>query len=216
MFHVKQSEFSLENVLLECGWNEPQERSIIKERLELYLGLICKWNQAVNLVGNSTLEGGWERHILDSAQLLPLILSAGKQPTVLDIGSGAGLPGLALAILGGCEVTLVEANARKCRFLEEVSSQTQAAVDIICARVEEVNPWMSDFVVSRAVAPLSQLLEYSAPFCGPESQCLFLKGKDTENEIKQARALWNFGVDIFPSKTSCQGTVIRVQHIRKL
>ncbi|MEN8236832.1 MAG: 16S rRNA (guanine(527)-N(7))-methyltransferase RsmG [Pseudomonadota bacterium] len=214
MFHVKQSKFSLEDIFSECGWGESHNPTQIKERLELYLDLIRQWNQAVNLVGKSTLKNGWQRHILDSAQLLPFIYSLDQKKTVLDIGSGAGLPGIVLAIMGDCKVTLVEANARKCRFLEEVAVQTDTTIEVIRARAEELEPWTANVIVSRALAPLSQLLAYSFPFCTESSQCLFLKGEGARQEIEQARNTWNFDVEIFPSKTSCQGTVLRVQHIQ--
>lgn len=212
---MKQSEFSLEDIFSVCGWSQSHDLSRVKKGLNLYLDLIRQWNQAVNLVGKSTLRDGWQRHILDSAQLLPLISSLGEKKKVLDIGSGAGLPGLVLAIMGGCDVTLVEANARKCRFIEEVAAQTNTAVKVICSRVEELDPWVSDVVVSRATAPLSLLLSYSFPFCSGDSQCLFLKGEGVGQEIEQARKIWDFEVDIFSSKTSCQGAVIRVKHIKR-
>jgi len=215
MFHVKQIGFSIDNVLSECGFQTLDNAVKVKEKLSLYLELVKRWNVAINLVGSSTLDDGWKRHVLDSAQLLPHIYRPDQKKTVLDLGSGAGFPGMVLAIVGGCKVTLVEANARKCRFLEEVAAQTQTAVDIVNARVEDLEPWTTDFVVSRAMASLTQLLAYSFPFCAETSQCLFLKGGDVSQEIEQAHNHWFFDVELFESKTSCQGRVIRVKHIRK-
>ncbi len=178
-------------------------------RLRLYAGLLEKWQKAINLVGRSTLPDLWRRHMLDSAQLQALAPPAAT--TWVDLGSGAGFPGLVLAILGVGTVHLIESDSRKCTFLREVARQTATAVAIHNCRIEAVAPFRADVITARALAPLGQLLDWGSRFAGADTIGLFLKGQDAENELTLAAKSWTIPVERLPSRSDPSGTVLRVK-----
>ena len=179
------------------------------ERLERYAALLIKWNKTVNLVGRSTIADLWRRHMLDSAQLFPYLpKSAGR---LVDFGSGAGFPGLVLAIMGAPDVHLVEANARKCAFLREAARVTETAVTIHNARIETPTALKADVVTARALAPLSILLEYAEPYLTPNSICLFLKGTGVDEELTEIQKMWNIRENTYPSLSNPDGVIVRLE-----
>ncbi|MDP9196891.1 MAG: 16S rRNA (guanine(527)-N(7))-methyltransferase RsmG [Pseudomonadota bacterium] len=185
-------------------------------RLEMYLDLLKRWNPAINLVSASTLPDAWNRHIVDSAQLFPLLPPGTRH--VLDMGSGAGFPGLVLAILGVPRVTLVESDSRKCVFLKETARITGIAdrVTVINRRLENLAPQdipagPADVVTARALAPLHELLAWAVRFLAQEGTCLFLKGKTAAQEEAEARKTWSFQAERFPGRTDPEGTILRLK-----
>ena len=171
------------------------------DKLSLYVALLLKWQSRFNLVGSSTLQDIWLRHMLDSAQIFPHI--NGVNSRVLDLGSGAGFPGLVLSIMGSSDVVLLEANKKKCSFLREVVRQTDCEADIFNGRIEEYPEVRSaGCITSRALAALDSLLFMSYPLLLPEGQCLFLKGEKYEEELTLARKKWNMDVKIHPPNLS--------------
>src|SRR5260221_9818849 len=159
-------------------------------RLEAYAELLVRWSARINLVGANTLSDLWRRHFLDSAQLFAHV-PAGTQ-SLIDLGSGAGFPGLVLAILGVPGVELIEADARKCAFLREASHLTAAPVVIRNARIEAVSPRIVNVVTARGCASLDRLLLLAQRFIGPDTACLILKGERAAQELTpagQARAM---------------------------
>ncbi|MEE9139433.1 MAG: 16S rRNA (guanine(527)-N(7))-methyltransferase RsmG [Alphaproteobacteria bacterium] len=186
-------------------------------RLAVYGELLRKWRRAVNLVARDSLEDLWRRHMLDSAQLMPLLPPApvSGPRVVVDLGSGAGFPGMVLAILGAGTVHLIESNGRKCAFLSEVARATGASVTIHAARIEELEPWPAHAVTSRAVAPLARLLGYAKPFLGPGGVCLFLKGGRLDEELTAARKDWKMRVERLPSVSDPRGTILRLGNISR-
>lgn len=179
------------------------------DRLDRYADLLRKWNARINLVGRSTLDDLWRRHMLDSAQLFPhLPDSKGR---VVDFGSGAGFPGLVLAILGASDVHLVESNARKCAFLREAARATGTAVTVHNNRVEDLKPLEADVVTARALAPLSILLDYAKPHLKPNSIGLFLKGIGIEEELTEIRKLWNIRENTYSSVSNPEGVIVRLE-----
>ncbi|MDH5411490.1 MAG: 16S rRNA (guanine(527)-N(7))-methyltransferase RsmG, partial [Alphaproteobacteria bacterium] len=166
-------------------------------RLKRYAEMLEKWNQRINLVGRGTVEDLWRRHMLDSAQLLPLIPP--DTGSVADLGSGAGFPGLVLAICGVKNVHLIEADRKKCAFLREVARETDTPVTIHNKRIEEIESFQADIVTSRALAPLPKLLDMAAPFTKKHSILLFLKGRSADGELTEAAKEWNMRVDQIPS-----------------
>lgn len=178
-------------------------------RLEAYVALLQAWSARINLVGRASLDDPWRRHVLDSAQLVALLPeSAGS---LIDLGSGAGLPGLVLAILGVPGVELVEADARKCAFLREAARVTGAAATIRRSRIENLAAHAVDVVTARALAPLDRLLDLAAPFLGPGSLCLFPKGERAAEELTLARKGWTISASLEPSRSDPRGVVLRVQ-----
>jgi len=182
------------------------------DRLDIYARLLTKWNRAVNLVGPDSLPDLWRRHVLDSAQLLPQLpqAPAGRVRRVADLGSGAGFPGLVLAILGAGEIHLVESDGRKAQFLREVSRETAAGAQVHQARIEDLSPLCADCVTARALAPLDRLLDYAARHLAPGGVALFLKGRGAAEELTQAAARWSMAVTRHPSRSDPGGTILRI------
>jgi 16S rRNA (guanine527-N7)-methyltransferase len=186
-------------------------------RLERYAATLKHWQKAINLVSANSLADLWRRHMLDSAQLMPL-LPAGAR-TLLDIGSGAGFPGLALGLMGVPEVHLVESDARKCAFLAEALRQAapelRGQLRLHSCRVEALAFFPVDVVTARACAPLPRLLEFSEPFLGSGTICLFLKGEQVDAELTAATKRWNMEIERISSRSDPKGALLRIAHVRR-
>ncbi|WP_243369050.1 16S rRNA (guanine(527)-N(7))-methyltransferase RsmG [Microvirga solisilvae] len=187
-----------------------------QEKLELLERELRRWQAIKNLVGPATLDQIWGRHIVDSLQLLKL---APEAKTWVDLGSGAGFPGLVLAIAGqerGLKVHLVESNSRKCSFLRHVARLTGSTVTVHATRLETVIPdfiGKADVVSARALASLTQLLEWTEPMLKTGTTGLFPKGRDAESELTEARKRWTFEADILPSRTDSEARILRITSI---
>lgn len=183
----------------------------VAERLSQYLDLLVKWQQRINLVAASTLADPWRRHLLDSAQLAQF--SPGPAHRWLDIGSGAGFPGLVLAVLGVGEVHLVESDSRKAAFLREAARVTETPVKIYNARIEALPLFEADVITARAVAPMTRLLELAVPFLHHNSICLFLKGRHLDNELTEATKYWIMQYEKLASQSDSSGSIVRVRSV---
>lgn len=187
-----------------------------EQKLELLERELRRWQPIKNLVGPATLDHIWDRHIVDSLQLLDL---APEAKTWVDLGSGAGFPGLVIAIAGqesGLKVHLVEANSRKCAFLRQISRLTGASATVHEARLEDVVPGFvgkADVVSARALASLPQLLAWTEPMLKTGTIGLFPKGRDAESELTEARKKWTFKADILPSRTDSEARILRITSI---
>ncbi len=187
-------------------------------RLELYAGLLAKWNARMNLLASGEIERLWPRHINDSLQLLKFIPDDAKD--FIDIGSGAGFPGLILAIAlrerGGVKFTLIESNGRKCAFLREAARITQAPVRVINRRIEDFQQGelSCDILTARALAPVEKLLAMAQVFLGINSQSLFLKGQYVDDELTRAAKCWNISLEIHPSITDPTGRVLVIRDVQ--
>jgi 16S rRNA (guanine527-N7)-methyltransferase len=179
-------------------------------RLSRYLELLRRWQGTINLVGASTLADPWRRHILDCGQIAPHVPHAAK--TVVDLGSGAGLPGLVLALLGVPGVQLVESDRRKAQFLREAARVTGAPVVVHPTRIEQLE-LRADVVTARALAPLPRLLELAATVLTPHSICLFLKGETARDELTQARQSWHMHSEIVPSRSGSRGVLLKLEGV---
>jgi 16S rRNA (guanine527-N7)-methyltransferase len=188
-------------------------------RLETYADLLAHWQKAVNLVAPSTLGDVWHRHFADSAQLAQWVPGAAGR--LADLGSGAGFPGLVLAIVlaerSAPAVTLVESDTRKVAFLREVARMTGTPVDILPARIESAETHgrigSVDVVTVRALAPLRRLLRLAAPYFAADTIGLFLKGRDVSREIEEARGDWQFALELRPSSTDAGGRVAVIRNL---
>lgn len=202
-------------------------------RLNLYESLLKEWQKHINLVAPATLAEIWHRHFADSAQLVQLVPDTAQ--TIVDLGSGAGFPGLVLAIMlaeeplagprpggganssSGRRIVLIESDRRKAAFLREVARQTRVAVEILSIRIEKpethVRVGQADVVSARALAPLSQLLDWAAPLFGPETTGLFLKGQNARAEVEAAQAKWAFDVSFVPSVTAEDASIVVVRRL---
>ena len=184
-------------------------------RLTVYLNLLAEWRERINLVGRSTLTDPWRRHVLDSAQLFPL-LPTGVE-TIYDLGSGAGFPGLVLALMENAQtrpfVKLIESDSRKCSFLRHVITATNARAAVTNKRAEQLPPRPAAVITARAVAPLPKLLEFSRPLIGKDTVCLFLKGAAVERELTESSRSWHMQVTRVTSLSDPAGTVLKLQGI---
>ena len=188
-------------------------------RLEAYAALLRKWQERINLVSGSTLADLWRRHMLDSGQLFRHLPPATR--VVVDLGSGAGFPGLVLAAMGAPEVHLVESDVRKCAFLREAARVMGVPATIHAVRIEKVAPFPADVVTSRALAPLSDLLGYAEPFLSrpgnevKSGECLFLKGRTGEDELTAASKEWNMAIERLPSLSDPDGLILRLSEVTR-
>ncbi len=189
-------------------------------RLETYAALLAEWQTRLNLVADSTIAHIWDRHFADSAQLLRL---APKAKTWADLGSGAGFPGLVIAILQANQASfrmhLVEATAKKCAFLAEVAKATDAPVEIHCMRIEELTKRAKtlepDIVSARALAPLPKLVELAAPVMGKGARGLFLKGRGAKAEIEAAKRDFRFDCTLHPSLTAPDSAIVEISRLAR-
>ena len=186
-----------------------------RDQLEALVLTLARWQKTINLVGKGTLAEIWTRHILDSAQLLPLIPKTAK--TLVDLGSGGGFPGLVLAALRpAVDVTLIEADARKAAFLGEAARRMELKnpPKIVVSRIEAAAPAKSDIVTARALAPLGQLLAWSAPHRSDTAICLFHKGKGWQAELTEAMKDWDISCQSFQSVTDRDAVLFRITQFR--
>lgn len=183
--------------------------------LACYRALLEEGNAVMNLVGPATLPDFWRRHAMDSAQLLAL---APEARTWADLGTGAGLPGVVLAILlkgrEGAKVWLVDSLAKRCRFLRQVVETLDLPAEVIHARAETVAP-PAEVVTARACAPLDRLLAFAWPCLKGGALGLFLKGESVEAELKAARRSWKIDADLLPSQSDPRGRVVRLRSLSR-
>jgi 16S rRNA (guanine527-N7)-methyltransferase len=183
------------------------------ERLKVFVALVRKWQKAENLVATGSLASIWRRHVADSAQLATLFQAA---RSFVDFGSGAGFPGLVVAIATGAHVDLIEANQRKCAFLREAIRATSAPASVHSGRIETVLPeWpnLPAVITARAVAPLEKLLELSETLVGAGARGAFHKGREFQGEIDEASQSWDFDLVIHRSRVDPAGVILEVTRI---
>ena len=185
-------------------------------QLICYSELLVKWQKSINLVSNRSLGDMWRRHFYDSAQLMEHIDIKEKPLRILDIGSGAGFPGLVLSILGAGEVHLIESNGKKCAFMNQIIQKTGINAKVHNERVESIKPFGVNLIISRACADLEKLLALASNFITLETECLFLKGRKADDEIKQARQKWDFDVKKIASKSEDSGMILKLSQIKTL
>ena len=182
------------------------------QKLHLYEALLKKWQKKVNLVSSSTIDDAWDRHFVDSMQVADFI--ADKDANIVDIGSGAGFPGLVLAIMGYKNVTLIEADLKKTLFLREVARQTQVDVTILNERIEGVDI-SADILTARALASLKDLMTYAKNILNKNSKALFLKGENFESELFEAKKVFDFSCVVHQSQTSDKGKILEINVSRE-
>lgn len=209
VFHVKHSVQTPDQ--FQSAFNVSRETL---DRLRAYADLLVKWNAKINLVSPDSIPMLWQRHIADSAQLFRLIPR--NTPNLLDVGSGAGFPGLVLAILGVPSVHLVESDQRKIAFMREAARVAGVQVTFHPARIESIPAFQVQAVTARALATLDRLLDWTERFRGPETLCLFLKGQSVEAELTEAHKQWTMVVDRHASVTDITGTILSLREVRRV
>ncbi len=188
------------------------------DKLKSYEALLHKWQKAVNLVSPNTLGESWERHFEDSLQLTDLIPEDTK--IIFDLGSGAGFPGMVLAIARpDMSVHMIESDSKKCSFLKTVSRETSMPAIIHNERIETIKTdIIPDLITARALASLDQLLEWCLPWTtvNPALTLVFLKGEKADQEIIEAEKHFAFSYESFPSKTNEKSVILRIKGLQKL
>ena len=182
-----------------------------RRQLDVLVETLERWQKAINLVGKTTLEGVWKRHIVDSAQVVPLIPAQAK--TLADLGSGGGFPGLVIAAMRpDLDITMIESDARKAAFLGEASRKMVLAKPpkLVIKRIEVAPPAHAEVVTARALAPLTQLLEWSDRHRMDTAICLFHKGKGWQAEVDEAKKKWDFSPEAFASVTNRDAVLLRI------
>ena len=180
-------------------------------RLEILVETLERWQKAINLVSRNTLDGAWKRHVLDSAQVVPLIPIEAK--SLADLGSGGGFPGLVIAALRpDLQITLIESDARKAAFLGEAGRKMglERPPKLVIKRIEAAPPAMADVITARALAPLGQLLEWSDRHRTDTAICLFHKGKDWQAEVDEAKKRWDITCEAIASVTDRDAVILRI------
>jgi len=187
------------------------------DNIRIYASLLEKWQEKINLVSDSSLSDRWSRHFYDSFQLKAHFdRSKAAKLRILDIGSGAGFPGLLLSMLGLGEFHMVESNNKKCAFMGQVIRDTGCPAIIHNERAENITPFPVDYIISRACAPLDKLFDLGKNFIRDDVTCLFLKGRSAEQEIAEARQNWTFDIEKFTSVTEESGMLLKVRRIKAL
>jgi len=190
--------------------NEILEKS--KQKLENFVEILLEWQKKINLISNSTIKDVWDRHILDSLQLYSLL--PGSASSLMDVGTGGGFPGMVLAIANSCcfnklnKIVLVESQLKKCLFLEEVSKKLSIPVIIRNKRVEEIEE-VVDVITSRGVTSCSDLLKKTIGCRSKETVCLFLKGENVDDELKEIRPFYY--IEKIKSQTKEGSFIIRIK-----
>jgi len=198
----------------EAAWNALQVPQGTREKLTRYEALLKSWSEKFNLVAASTLPHIWTRHFLDSAQLWPLLPP--KTRILVDMGSGAGFPGLVLSIMGVPEVHLIESTGKKVTFLRTVVDELGLNVTVHQARAEKIRDVEADVVTARALSSMPELLSLAKPFMGKESVALFLKGSKADAELTEAAKYWTFDCCKTPSLSDPTGVVLAVRNLKVL
>lgn len=203
MFHVKHSVLARYNVSRET-----------EQKLDAYLGLILSWNRTINLVSKGDEPHLHERHLLDSLSLIPHLPPTFER--AIDLGSGAGFPGIPLALATGRHFDLVEADHRKAAFLREAVRITRSPVTVHAHRIEQTALPRTRLVTARALAPLATLLSWAAPLLAEGGHCVFPKGRSVGAELTQATQEWNMQVEQWPSPLRRDAFILRLSEISRV
>lgn len=192
-----------------------------RSRLVEYAALVRTWQGAKNLVAPSTIADMWRRHMADGAQAFAAFPEGLRW---LDLGSGAGFPGLVTSILladqPGASVTLVESNGRKAAFLRTVIRELQLPARVLAERIEDVAHRFGrdigsiDALSARALAPLADLMALSAPWLTSGSVGVFHKGRGVQGELAVAAEAWTFDHQDIVSKVDPEGRIVILRHVR--
>ena len=190
-------------VLQDSLWEDP--------KLLLFVKLLKAWSQQTNLISAHDLKGDFmRRHIKDCGGLLPFVQD---WPSLVDIGTGAGLPGIVLSILAKKHVHLVESRLKKVLFLKEAKRTLDLNVTVHHGRLEEMPPFQTPFFVSRAFRSLDDTLQLLRPHLTKETAYVCLKGESAMDEVAKARVHFAFDLEVFSSLTHAEGKVLRLHHI---
>jgi 16S rRNA (guanine527-N7)-methyltransferase len=183
----------------------------MEARLRRFAALVEKWSAKINLVSKSDIPHIWTRHIQDSLLLLPHIPE--HTTSAIDLGSGAGFPGLVLCIATGIPFTLIESDKRKAAFLQDAARELSAPAKVLAVRIEDAKPTPAPLITARALAPLDKLLGLALPHLAPGGICLFPKGETWQNELTAAKPLWEMQAAPLAAGRP-ENCILKVSHLR--
>ena len=188
------------------------------EKLCVFHTTLTKWQKSINLISKNTIKSIWERHFLDSAQLY--LFAKNIDGNIMDFGSGAGFPGMVLAIMGKKNIHLVESDYKKCVFLKEIATLTEVDITIHNCKIEDLSFINVDLITCRALAPLIKLIDYVENFTSKSKKAnqkmpnlLFLKGKSYNSEILELRKSKNIDFKEYPSITDKYGKILYLNKV---
>ena len=185
------------------------------DRLKRYAELLRDWSSRHNLVSAASLTHVWRRHFWDSAQVAPLISTTAK--TLVDLGSGAGFPGLVLATMRpDLRITLIEATGKKCRFLQAAADELGLKAQIRHQRIEDSPAEGFDIITARACAPLPQLLSYAQRFWGRASRAYLYKGQNLASELTEAHKSWRIEAEQHSSRSDPSGIILEIRELQRV
>ena len=182
------------------------------EKIEFFITSIINYNKHTNLIGKSTIENFWERHVLDCLQLTKYINN--KKLKILDLGTGAGLPGILLSIVGYQKVLMIDSVKKKTEFVKTIIKELSLSSKILNKRIEKSPISQHDIIVSRALAPLIKLLTYARMYSNKNTTSLFLKGRNVNNEINKTMKEFFFDFEKIESISSGDGCILQVKNIK--
>ena len=197
-----------EEIIKKFNLNQKEVRLI-----EIFIKDLKEKNKSINLVGRSTIDNIWDRHVCDSIQMVSYIQN--KKHKILDMGTGAGIPGIFLSILGCSKVVMIDSTRKKTDFIKDVITKLNISPIVVNTRLEKFNTTPANYIVSRALAPLEKLISYSLLFSNKETSLLFLKGRNVNNEILEAKKKYNFRYSVFDSLSSGEGYVLKINDFKK-
>ncbi len=191
------------------------------EKLCVFRKILIKWQNSINLISKSTIKNIWERHFLDSAQLYTFVKDV--EGNIIDFGSGAGFPGMVMAIMGKKNIHLVESDYKKCIFLNEIAMQTETDITIHNCRIEDLSFINADLITCRALASLSKLIDYVEIFINKSlgeknefPKLLFLKGKSYYSEVLDLNKNKKISFEEYPSITDKHGKILYINKVDML
>jgi 16S rRNA (guanine527-N7)-methyltransferase len=191
------------------------------EKFEIYYETLFRWQKSINLVSNSTIDNIWVRHFLDSGQLYNFTKDV--RGNILDFGSGAGFPGLILAMMGNKNISVIESDQKKCTFMREIAMLTDTNVKIYNSRIEDLSFFKPTLITARALAPLNKLIKYVENYIKnfPSSsqnlpKLLFLKGKSYKNELLELSKTRDISYKVYQSITDEFGKIIYINNVNVL
>jgi 16S rRNA (guanine527-N7)-methyltransferase len=182
------------------------------DKIDFYLSSIIEHNKHTNLIGKSTIENIWDRHVLDCLQLTKYVIN--KKLKILDLGTGAGLPGVLFSIVGYQKVLMVDSVKKKTDFVRKIIKELSLTAKIQNKRIEKSPTSQHDIIVSRALAPLVKLLTYARMYSNKNTTSLFLKGRNASSEIDMASKVYFFEFEKIKSLSSEEGCVLKINNIR--
>jgi 16S rRNA (guanine527-N7)-methyltransferase len=187
------------------------------DKLAAFAELVRKWNPKINLVSKNSLDDLWRRHILDSVQVFELAEGEGHW---VDLGSGGGFPGIVVAILNqeaqNFQVTMVESDQRKCAFLRTAIRELGLTALVKTERIEQLDGLGADILSARALADLTQLLDFTELHLNSDGTALFPKGQNWRSEDSDAKQVWSYALEAVESKTNPTAAILKIKDITRV